>query len=336
MRLVKSLVKSLANSLMIAAAVVLLLAPHLFASPANAQTYPARNVTLVVPFPPGGGTDIGARVIAQKLSERWGQTVIVENKPGAAGNIGVDFASKAAPDGYTILMGNIGTTAINPSLYANLPYNPDKAFAPITLVAELPLALVATTGLPANTLAELFTAAKATPGEMTYGSSGAGGSPHLAAALMESDAGLKLVHVPYKGGGPMMQDVIGGHIRIAFATVLEASGHIKSGKVKALAVSSIKRSVSLPDVPTIAEAGIPGFNSISWIGLLAPAGTPDAIVSKIADDVRAILAVPDVRERLTAQGAVPVGSTPAEFTALIATDRARYAKIIAEKGIKAD
>jgi tripartite-type tricarboxylate transporter receptor subunit TctC len=322
------------------AAAVLLLTALLLAAPLQAQSpaqpYPSKTVTLVVPFPPGGGTDIGARVVAQKLSEKWGQTVIVENKPGAAGNIGLDFASKAAPDGYTILMGNIGTTAINPSLYTNLSYNPDKAFTPITLVAELPLALVATTGLPANTLAELFAAAKATPGEITYGSSGAGGSPHLAAALMESDAGLKLVHVPYKGGGPMMQDVIGGHIKIAFATVLEASGHIKSGKVKALAVSSIKRSVSLPDVPTIAEAGIPGFNSISWIGLLAPAGTPDTIVAKIADDVRAILAVPDVRERLTAQGAVPVGSTPAEFATLIAADRARYAKIITEKNIKAD
>jgi tripartite-type tricarboxylate transporter receptor subunit TctC len=323
-----------------AAAAFLLLMPLWLTSPLQAQNaaqpYPAKSVTLVVPFPPGGGTDIGARVIAQKLSEKWGQTVIVENKPGAAGNIGLDFASKAAPDGYTILMGNIGTQAINPSLYKSLPYNPDTAFTTISLIAELPLALVAAPTLPANTLAELFAAAKATPGEMTYGSSGAGGSPHLAAALMESDAGLKLVHVPYKGGGPMMQDVIGGHIKIAFATVLEASGHVKSGKVKALAVSSIKRSTTLPDVPTIAEAGIPGFNSISWIGLVAPTGTPDAIIVKIAEDVRAILAVPDVRERLTAQGAVPVGSTPAEFTALIAADRARYAKIIADKGIKAD
>jgi tripartite-type tricarboxylate transporter receptor subunit TctC len=318
----------LAETITKAAAALFLLTPLLLSVPVlaqnPAQSYPTKTVTLVVPFPPGGGTDIGARVVAQKLSEKWGQTVIVENKPGAAGNIGLDFASKAAPDGYTILMGNIGTTAINPSLYANLPYNPDKAFTPITLVAELPLALVASAGLPAKTLAALFAAAKAVPGEMTYGSSGAGGSPHLAAALMESDAGLKLVHVPYKGGGPMMQDVIGGHIKIAFATVLESTSHIRSGKVKALAVSSIKRSVSLPDVPTIAEAGIPGFNSISWIGLLAPAGT------------RAILAVPDVRERLTAQGAVPVGSTPAEFAALIAADRARYAKIIVDKGIKAD
>jgi tripartite-type tricarboxylate transporter receptor subunit TctC len=320
-------------------AAISLLAAIILPAAAAAQTaapYPSRNVTMIVPFPPGGGTDIGARVIAQKLSEKWGQPVIIENKPGAAGNIGFDFAAKAAPDGYTIVMGNIGTTAINPSLYANLSYNPDKAFAPITLVAELPLALVVYPELPVKTLAELFALAKAKPGEMTYGSSGAGGSPHLAAALMEAAAGLQLVHVPYKGGGPMMQDVIGGHIKIAFATVLESTSHIRSGKVRALAVSSATRSVSLPGVPTIGEAGIPGFNSISWIGLLAPAGTPDAIVTKIADDVRAILAVADVHDRLTAQGAVPVGSTPAAFTALIAADRARYAKIIVDKGIKAD
>jgi tripartite-type tricarboxylate transporter receptor subunit TctC len=325
----------LTKLMMTIAATWVLLAP-LSASPAQAQSYPSRTVTLVVPFPPGGGTDIGARVVAQKLSEKWGQTVIVENKPGAAGNIGLDFASKAAPDGYTILMGNIGTQAINPSLYRSLPYDPDKSFAAISLVAELPLALVAAPTLAASTPVELFALAKAKPGEITYGSSGGGGSPHLAAALMESEAGLSLVHVPYKGGGPMMQDVIGGHIGIAFATVLESSGHVKSGKVKAIAVSSIKRSVSLPDVPTLAESGLPGFNSISWIGLVAPYGTPDAIIAKISEDTRAILAVPEVRERLTAQGAVPVGSTAAAFAALIAADRARYAKIIADKGIKAD
>jgi tripartite-type tricarboxylate transporter receptor subunit TctC len=317
-----------------AACFVLALAASVAAQ--TTPSYPTKPVVLVVPFPPGGGTDIGARVVAQKLSEKWGQTVIVENKPGAAGIIGFDFVAKAAPDGYTIVMGNIGTTAINPSLYSTLQYNPDKAFSPISLVAELPLALVANPDFPAKNLAELIAVAKAKPGELAYGSSGAGGSPHLAAALMENQAGLSLVHVPYKGGGPMMTDLMGGHIKIAFATVLETSSQIRAGKVRALAVSSATRSVSLPDVPTLAEAGLPGFNSISWIGLLAPAGTPDAIIRRISDDVRDILAVPEVRERLTAQGAVPIGSSPAEFAALIATDRARYAKIIVDKGIKAD
>ena len=300
----------------------------------QAQTYPQQSVTLIVPFPPGGGTDTGARLLAQKLSDKWGQQVIVDNKPGAAGIVGLEIASKAKPDGYTIVMGNIGTQAINQSLYKKLPYNSDTAFTPITLVAELPLVLVVNPSTSAKTTAELIALAKTKPGELTYSTSGNGSSMHLAAALFENQAGLKFTHVPYKGGGPAIQDLIGGHVSMSFATVLETSGQIKSGKLRAIAVTSDKRSPALPDVPTAAESGLPGYNSISWIGLLAPAGTPQPIVDKIAADVNAVLTEPATRQQFIDQGAIPVGSTPAQFKALIDADRARYGKIIVEKDIK--
>jgi len=307
------------------------------AGPALAQApYPAKAVTLVVPFPPGGGTDTGARLIAQKLSERWGQPVIVENKPGAAGIVGADHAAKAKPDGYTLFMGNIGTQSINPSLYKKLPYNPDTAFAPVALVAELPLVLVVNPKVEAKSPADVIALAKARPGDVTYSTSGNGGSMHLAAALFENEAGIKMMHVPYKGGGPAIQDLIAGHVNVSFATILETASYIRGGRLQALAVTSEKRSPALPDVPTVAESALPGFNSISWIGLLAPAGTPQPVINKVAGDIRAILETPEVRDRLIAQGATPVASSPAEFKALIETDRARYAKIIIEKGITAD
>ena len=309
----------------------------LVGAPALAQpAYPTKAVTLVVPFPPGGGTDTGARLIAQKLSERWGQPVIVENKPGAAGIVGVDYAAKAKPDGYTILMGNIGTQSVNPSLYKKLPYNPETAFAPITLVAELPLVLVINPKVEAKSPADVIARAKARPGDLTYSTSGNGGSMHLAAALFENEAGIKMMHVPYKGGGPAIQDVIAGHVNLSFATILETAGYIKNGRLQALAVTSEKRSPALPDVPTVAESALPSFDSISWIGLLAPAGTPQPVIDKVAGDVRAVLETAEVRDRLIAQGATPVGNSSAEFKMLIEKDRARYAKIIAEKGITAD
>ncbi len=297
------------------------------------EQYPSKPVTIVVPFPPGGGTDTGARVIAQKLSERWKQSVIVDNKGGAGGMIGVEFASRAKPDGYTLLMGNLQTQSVNPSLYKKMSYNPDTAFAPITLVAELPLVLLVNPSLSAKTPKELIALAKTKPGELTYSSSGNGGSTHLAASLFESTAGVKFVHVPYKGGGPALQDLVAGHVNLTFLTVLESSGFIKNGKLRPLGVTSTSRSPALPDVPTIAESTLPGFNSISWIGLLAPAGTPQNVIDKVAADVRDILASKDVRERLISQGATPIGSSPAQFNTLINNDRQRYAKIIAEKGI---
>jgi tripartite-type tricarboxylate transporter receptor subunit TctC len=303
---------------------------------AQTAAFPTRPVTLIVPFPPGGGTDTGARLIAQKLTAKWGQQVIVENKGGAAGSIGADLVAKAKPDGYTILMGNIGTQAINPSLYKKLPYDPDKAFAPIALVAELPLAMMVNPQVPAKTAREFVVLAKSRPGQLSYSSSGAGGAPHLAAEMFKLATGTFILHVPYRGGGPAVSDLIAGHVQLSFMTVLEASGHIKAGKLRALAVTSARRISALAEVPTLAESAVPGFDSISWIGLLAPAGTPKDIVEKISADTREVIAAEDVNARLVELGAIPAANTPAQFGALIDKDRARYAKIIQERGISVD
>ena len=304
--------------------------------PAQAQGFPTRPVTLVVPFPPGGGTDTGARIGAQKLGAKWGQTVIVENKGGAAGSIGADTVAKAKPDGHTILMGNIGTQAINPSLYKKLPYDPDSAFAPISLVAELPLAMMVNPAVAAKTPKEFVALAKSQPGQLSYSSSGAGGAPHLAAEMFKDATHTFILHVPYRGGGPAISDLLAGHVQLSFMTVLEASGHLKSGKLRALAVTSAQRVPALPEVPTVAETVVPGFNSISWIGLLAPAATPKDIVEKISTDLRDVLAEPEVKTKLIDLGAVPRGNTPAQFAQLIASDRKRYAQIIKDRKITLD
>jgi tripartite-type tricarboxylate transporter receptor subunit TctC len=305
------------------------------ALPVLAQ-YPARTVTIVVPFPPGGGTDTGTRIVATRLAQKWGQPVIVENKPGAAGMIGAEAVSKAKPDGYTLMMGNIGTQSINPSLYRKMPYDADTAFTPVTLVAELPSVLLAGPAVKARNAKEIIALAKASPGKITYSSSGSGGSMHLAGALFEKESRTELLHIPYKGGGPAIADLIAGHVDISFATILESSGHIKSGRLRALAVTSDKRYPTLPDVPTLAESGLAGFNTGSWIGIVAPAGTPRDVIEKIAQDVREIVTSPDVRDQLIAQGATPVGGSPAEFAALIESDRRRYAQIIRDRNISAD
>ncbi len=303
---------------------------------AQAQGFPNRPVTLVVPFPPGGGTDTGARIVAQKLGAKWGQTVVVENKGGAAGMIGADLVAKARPDGYTILMGNIGTQAINPSLYKKLPYDPDAAFAPISLVAELPLAMMVNPAVPAKTAKEFIALAKSRPGQLSYSSSGAGGAPHLAAEMFKEATGTFILHVPYRGGGPAIADLLAGHVQLSFMTVLEASGHIKAGKLRALAVTGARRVPAVPEVPTLAEAVLPGFDSISWIGLFAPAGTPKDIVDKISADVRELLASDEVKGKLIELGAVPAGNTPAQFQAMIDSDRKRYAQVIRDKKISVD
>lgn len=304
--------------------------------PAFAQPYPSRPVTLVVPFPPGGGTDTGGRILAEQLSKRWGQPVVIDNKGGAAGQIGADLVSKAKPDGYTLLLGNIGTQAINPSLYAKLPYDADTAFAPISLIAELPLAMMVNPTVPAKTPAEFISLAKSKPGQLSYSSAGAGGAPHLAAEMFKDQTGTFILHVPYRGGGPAIADLIAGHVQLSFMTVLEASGHIKAGKLRALAVTGSNRLTALPDVPALAETTIPGFNAISWLGLLAPAGTPPNLVEKIAADVRAVLADEAVKSRYISLGGVPRATTPQEFVRLIADDRQRYAQIIKSRKISAE
>ena len=303
---------------------------------ANAQTYPARPVTFIVPFPPGGGTDISARTVAQKLSTKWPHPVVAENRAGAAGIVGASAAAQAKPDGHTLLIVNVGVVSINPSLYAKLPYNPDSAFAPISLICELPFVLMASPKFQPSSVKELVALAKANPDKVTYASSGSGGSPHLTAELFQLVTDTRMTHIPYKGGGPAMTDLMAGHVDLLFASVLEGSGHIRAGKLKGLAVTHAKRNPALPDVPTIAEAGAPGAESGSWIALLAPAGTPKPIIDKVAADVKEAVESPDVREKLIAQGAVPQASTPAELQKLIDADRARYGKIIRDKGLKAE
>jgi tripartite-type tricarboxylate transporter receptor subunit TctC len=298
--------------------------------------WPAHPVTIVVPFPPGGGTDTGARILAEQLSKKWGQPVLVDNKGGAAGQIGADMVAKARPDGYTLLMGNIGTQAINPALYPKMAYNPDTAFAPVALVAELPLAMMVNPSVPAKTVKDFVALAKAQPGKLSYSSSGAGGGPHLAAEMFKDATHTEILHVPYRGGGPAIADLLAGHVQLSFMTVLEASGQVKAGKLRALAVTSDHRVSALANVPTLAESGLAGFNSISWIGLLAPAGTPKDVVEKVSADVRELVAREDVRARLVELGAVPAATTPAQFAALIDQDRKRYGQIIREHKITAN
>jgi tripartite-type tricarboxylate transporter receptor subunit TctC len=302
--------------------------------PASAQPYPNRPLRIVVPFPPGGGTDIGTRIVAQKLQEAWGQAVIVENKPGAAGIVGTELTAKSAPDGYTFMMGNIGTHAINVSLYKKLAYDPVKDFAPVSMVADLPLLLLVHPSVPANSVKELIALAKSQPGKLNFSSSGAGGSMHVAAELFKSMTGVDMVHIPYKGGAPAVADLLSGQVALSFSTVLETIQHVKAGKVRALAVTNDHRSIALPDLPTIAEAGLPGYQSISWLALFAPAGTPKDIVNKLSAESVRILKLPDVKERLLAQGAEPIGSTPEQLAAILATDIAKYAKVIRESGYK--
>ena len=300
------------------------------------DNYPIRPVTIVVPFPPGGGTDVGARLVAQKLSLKWGQPVIVENRGGAAGRLGADLVAKAKPDGYTLLVGNVGTQSVNPALYKKMPYDADKAFAPIGMIAELPLVMLVTPALPWQNVKDVVDAAKKEPGKITVASSGAGGAPHLAGEIFQQASDTKMLHIAYKGGGPAALDLMAGHVNIYFGTVLESVGHVKSGKLKGLGVTSASRSPALPELPTIAESGYAGFDTGSWIGLLAPAGTPAAIINKVSADLREVLALPDTKNTLITQGATPWPMTPEQFAARINSDRQRYGKIIEENNLSAD
>ena len=314
------------------------LVPWLFlCATAHAQTaWPSRPVTIVVPFAAGGGTDIGARILAQRLSQMWGQAVVIDNKGGAGGNVGLEAVSRAKPDGYTLLTGNVGTQSINPTLYKKLNYNPDTSFVPLGQFAELPFVLAVTTSLPVKNVKELVDMAKAQPEKLTYASSGNGGSPHLSAETFKIATGTQILHIPYKGGGAAMTDLMSGNVHMIFASVLETSGFIKAGKLKALAITSKTRVSALPDVPTLQESGVSGAESGSWIGLLAPAGTPKEIVDKISQSLQQAVAAPEIQQQLLAQGAVAKGGTPADFSQLIAADRKRYARIIIDNKLTID
>jgi tripartite-type tricarboxylate transporter receptor subunit TctC len=298
--------------------------------------FPAKPIRLVVPFPPGGSTDIIARVIGQKLSESLGQQVIVENKPGAGGNIGVESVAKAPADGYTLVMGHVGTFGSNPALYKKLPYDPVKDFAPVTLIAMVPNLLVVQPSLPIRTTQELIAAARAKPGQLTYGSGGNGSAAHLAAEYFKLRAGVDIQHIPYKGTMPALTDLLSGQISMQITGAPPLMPYIKSGKVRVLATASPQRLKILPDVPTIAESGVPGYAATQWYGILAPAATPKPVVEKLNVEIVNAVNRPDVRARLEAEGAEPVGNTPAEFAAFIKSELALWAKVVKESGATID
>jgi tripartite-type tricarboxylate transporter receptor subunit TctC len=303
---------------------------------AQATPWPTKPVTIVVPFAAGGGTDIGTRIVAQRLSQLWGQSVLVDNRGGAGGNVGLELVSRAKADGYTLLTGNVGTQSINPTLYRKLNYNPDTSFVPIGLFAELPFVLATTVSLPAKNVKELVDHAKANPNQLTYASSGNGGSPHLSAETFKIATGTQILHVPYKGGGAAMTDLISGNVHMLFASVLETSAYIKAGKLKALAITSKERVSAMPDVPTLQESGVTGAESGSWLGLLAPAGTPPEVVEKISRGLQQVVTAPDVQQQLLTQGAIAKTGTPQDFVQLIANDRKRYARIILDNKLTID
>jgi tripartite-type tricarboxylate transporter receptor subunit TctC len=306
------------------------------ALPADAQNYPTRPVKLVVPFPPGGSLDITGRLIAQRLSEMWGQAVVVENKPGAGGNIGADFVAKSPPDGYTVLLGALSTHAVNPNLYAKMPYDAVKDFAPITLIAITPNVLVVNAATPVNNVKEFIAWTKANPGKLAFGSGSNGSAGHLAGELYKVETGTDAVHIPFKGGAPATQALLAGDTQFMFDNLANAMAQVKAGKLKALAVTTAQRSPLVPELPTMAEAGLPGFDISTWYGLFAPAGTPAAIVGKWNADVTKILTTPDVRAKLMADGAEPAPDTSEQFAQMISRELAKYARIIKASGAKVD
>ena len=303
------------------------------ASAAMSQTYPTRPVRLIVPSSPGGGTDISARIIAPKLSEYLGQQVVVENRPGAGTMIGGEVVAKSPPDGHTLLM-CVSTLAINPAVYRKVPYEALRDFAPITLAVTLPNVIVGHPSLPARNVKELLALARARPGELTFASAGLGTSPHLSMELFLSLTRTKMLHVPYKGSGPGVTDLIAGQVQVMAPNMLSAYPHIKSGRMRAYGVTSAKRAAGAPEIPTIAEAGVPGYEAVQWYGVLAPAATPRAIVTRLHGEIVKVLQQPDVKDRLGKDGAEPVGSTPEEFAAFIRAETVKWAKVVRDAGIQ--
>ena len=309
----------------------------LVAGAASAQpNYPSKAIRYVVPFPAGGPLDIVARAIGQDLNKAWNQPVIIDNRPGAGGNIGADYVAKAAPDGYTILMGAVSTHAINPTLYSKLPYDPIKDFAPVTLITSVPNVLVVHPSLPVKTVKDLIALAKARPGQLNFASGSTGSAGHLAGELFNSMAGVQMTHIPYKGAAPAVIDLIAGHVSLMFDNLASALPNIKAQRVRAIAVTTLTRSPLLPIVPTISESGLKGFDVSTWFGIFAPAGTPPELVNKLNVEVVRILHTNEMRERLAALGAEPAGNKPDDFLAFIKAEIPKYAKVIKASGARAD
>ncbi len=300
-----------------------------------ASSYPSKPIRFIVPFPPGGGTDTVGRMLAQRLTERLGQQVIVDNRGGANAIIGTEIAAKAPPDGYTLLFTLQANLAVNPSLYRALPYDPERDFSPVIQINTIALMLAAHPGLPAKNISELVRLAKSKPGQITYASSGIGGSSHLAMELLRKAARIELVHVPFKGGGPALTALLGGQVNLYSGPVLVSQPHVKAGRLKALGVTTPKRLASFPDVPAISET-IPGYESTAWQGIVVPKGTPAAIVNRLNTEVNKILREPAIRDKLAASGADVVGGTQAAFAAFIKEEIAKYAKLIKDAGIRAE
>ena len=313
-----------------AVAAVLAIAPAV----ALAQTWPSKPIRVIVPFAAGGPADLLPRLIGPKLTEAWGVPVVVENKPGAGGNIGMELVAKSPPDGYTFVIGPTGNLVVNQHLFASLPYDPMKDLAPVTLVATFSNLLVVHPDVPAKTVAELIALAKAKPNSLSFGSPGTGSQPHLGGEYLKQLAGIDIVHVPYNGTAPALRDLLGGQIQFMFSQTSAALPQIQGGKLRALGVASPKRAPQLPDVPTIAESGLAGFEAVSWYALLAPAGTPKDVVAKLQAEIAKVLQMPDVREKLWAQGGEPVGNTPEQLAALMRSESARYAEIVKRGNIK--
>lgn len=302
----------------------------------SAQDYPSKPMRMVVPYPPGGASDVVARLISQYMGETFRQPVVVENRAGANGIIAFQFVAQSAPDGYTMLMSNVGPSAINPSIYTKIPYDAIKDFAPVSLTNLVPLMLVVNSSLGVNSAAELIAKAKAAPGMLTYGTGGTGTAGHLAMELFMSNAGIRMERVSYKGDGLALNDMLGNQITAMFTTVISGDPHVQSGKLKALAVTTTKRLAAKPDLPTIAELGMPGFEAVSWGGVMVPANTPRAIVVKLNAEINRILKLPDVRERLAKVGAETAGGTPEEFQAYLAAETEKWARVARTANIKVE
>jgi tripartite-type tricarboxylate transporter receptor subunit TctC len=301
---------------------------------AQTETYPSRPIRIVVAFTAGGTTDIIARLVGKKMTDAWGQPVVVDNRPGAGGNLGSNLVAKAPPDGYTLLIGSVGPLAVNATLYPNMPYDNLKDFAPICLVAEVPNMLVVHPSVPVHTVQDLVDLARAKPGTLNYGSTGNGTTGHLSGELLNEQAKIDLVHIPYRGA-TAVTDLL-GQIQLMFATIPSVIQHVRSGSLRAIAVTSSRRSAALPEIPTVAESGYPGFEASSWYGFVAPAGTPDPIIRKLHALIAGIVNAPDINEQLSSQGADPVGNTPEEFGAYMRRETEKWAKVVKASGIRLD